>query len=133
MIDYYFDNVLNNLITSDAVDKEIIIKKFSEKFFSLLEKNSATKRWNTVCHLLVRKLVHENLLLRKKMVGEFMKTVRSISQQCIDDDTLKDGLHTVSSEPYFLDTSYKMPASREITVIDHKNRCLKTEVRSVIQ
>jgi len=32
MIDYYFDNVLNNLITSDAVDKEIIMKKFSEKF-----------------------------------------------------------------------------------------------------
>ena len=61
-----------------------------------------------------------------------MKTVRSISQQCIDDDTFEEGSHTVSSEPYFQDTAYKMPASREITVIDRKNRCLTTEVRSVI-
>jgi len=38
----------------------------------------------------------------------------------------------VSSEPYFLDTSYKMPASREITVIDQINKCLATELRSVI-
>jgi len=53
------------------------MKKFSEKFKSLLEKISATKRWNTVCHLLVRKLVHKSLSLRKKMIGEFMKTVRS--------------------------------------------------------
>ena len=27
MIDYYVDNVFNNLITSDAVDKEVIMKK----------------------------------------------------------------------------------------------------------
>jgi len=132
MIDYYFENVLNNLITSDAVDKEIITKSFSEKFQSFFEKISATKRWNTVCRLLAKKLVHENLSLRKKMVGEFMKSVRSISQQWIDDDTFEEGLHTVSSEPYFLDTSYKMTASREITVIDRKNRCLTTEARSVI-
>jgi len=61
-----------------------------------------------------------------------MKTVRSIGQQCIDDDTFEEGSHTVSSEPYFQDTAYKMPASREITVIDRKNRCLATELRSVI-
>jgi len=67
------------------------------------------------------------------MVKEFMKTVRSIGQLCIDDNSFQEGLHTVYSEPYFVDISYKMPASREITVIDRKNRCLTTEVTSVIE
>jgi len=47
------------------------------------------------------------------MVKEFMKTVRSIGQQCINDDSFQEGLHTVSSEPYFFDTSYKVLALRE--------------------
>jgi len=66
------------------------------------------------------------------MVGEFLNTVRSIGQQCIDDDTFEEGSHTVPSEPYFQDTAYKMPASKEFIVIDRKNRCLATESRSVI-
>jgi len=89
---------------------------------------SVTKRWNTVCHLLARKLVHESLSLRKNMMGELMKTMRSIGQQCTDDDTFEEGSHTVSSDSYFQD---KMPALREI-IIDRKNRCLSIELRSVI-
>ena len=53
-IDYYVDNVFNNLITGDAIDKETIMKKFSGKFKNLLEKNSPTKRWSLVCHILAR-------------------------------------------------------------------------------
>jgi len=67
MINYYVENMFNNLITRDAVDKEIIMKKFSE---NLLEKISVTKRWNTICRLLAKKLVHESLSVRKKMVDE---------------------------------------------------------------
>jgi len=98
MIDYYVDNVLNNLITSDAVDKEIIMKKFSENFKNLLEKIPITKRWNTISHILARKLVHESLSLRKKMDGEFMKTVRSIGSH----------LNTLNNSHYTMHTTFEV-------------------------
>ena len=47
-------------------------------------------------------------------------------------DTFEDGSHSVSSEPYFRDTSYKNPAMKEVLVIDRKKKILKTEQRSVI-
>ena len=46
-------------------------------------------------------------------------------------DAFEDGSHSVSSEPYFHDTSYKDPAMKEVLVID-KTKILKTEQQSVI-
>ena len=46
-------------------------------------------------------------------------------------DAFEDGSHSVSSEPYSHDTSYKDPAMKEVLVID-KTKILKTEQRSVI-
>ena len=57
-------------------------------------------------------MVHDNLALRKKCVGEFLKTIRTISQQSFGVDAFEDGSHSVSSEPYFHDTSYKDPAMK---------------------
>ena len=81
---------------------------------------------------LLLKLVNGNLALRKKSVGELLKTIRSINQQSISDDTFEEGSHTISSEPYFHDTAYKDPALEEVIIIDHKNRSLATEVKSFI-
>ena len=47
-------------------------------------------------------------------------------------DAFEDGSHSVSSEPYFHDTSYKDPAMTEVLVIDCKKKILKTEQQSVI-
>ena len=47
-------------------------------------------------------------------------------------DAFEDGSHSVSSEPYFRDTSYKNPAMKEVLVIDQTKKILKTEQRSVI-
>ena len=58
----------------------------------------------------------------KKSVGEFLKTIRTISQQSFSVDTFKDGLHSISSEPYFRDTSYKYPAMKEVLVIDQTRK-----------
>ena len=64
-------------------------------------------------------------------VGELLKAVRSISQQTFSEEAFEEGSHTLSSEPYFRDTSYKSPALKEVTVIDHENKCLATELRSI--
>lgn len=75
LINDYVDNDFNELIKTDAADKEKIMENFSEKFKYLLQKMSTTKRWNTACRLLAKKLVHENVSVRKKMVGELMNSV----------------------------------------------------------
>ena len=77
-------------------------------------------------------MVRDNLALRKKSVGEFLRTIRTISQQSFSEDTFEDGSHSISSEPYFHDTSYKDPAMKEVLVIDRTRKILKTEQRSVI-
>ena len=61
-----------------------------------------------------------------------MKTIRTISQQLIDDDTFDEGSHTVSSEPYFHDTGYKDPALEEVIIIDRKHGSVATKVKSWI-
>ena len=55
--------------------------------------------------------------MRKISVGEFLKTIRTTSQ-CMN--AFEDGSHSVSSESYFCDTSYKDPAMTEVLVIDHQ-------------
>ena len=72
-----------------------------------------------------------NVALRRKLVGELLKTVQSISQQTFSKETFEEGSHTLSSEPYFRDTSYKSPALKEVRVIDCKNKCLVTELQSI--
>ena len=61
-----------------------------------------------------------------------MKTIRTINQQSLSDDTFEEGSHTVSSEPYFHDTAYKDPTLEEVTITDHRSRNLATEVKSFI-
>jgi len=39
---------------------------------------------------------------------------------------LLQGLHTISSEPYFYDTGYKSSALKHVTVVDHDKRRLIT-------
>ena len=90
------------------------------------------EKWKAACRIVGKKIVHDNLALRKKSVGEFLRTIRTISQQSFSVDTFEDGLHSVSSEPYFRDTSYKDPAIKEVLVIDRTRKILKTEQRSVI-
>ena len=63
--------------------------------------------------LLLRKLCEITSLF----VGELLRTVRLIGQQTFSEEAFEEGLHTVSSEPYFRDTSYKCPALKEVTVV----------------
>ena len=79
-----------------------------------------------------QKLVRDNLALRRKSVGEFLNAIRMIAQQSFGVDTFEEGLHSVSSKPYFRETSYKDPAMKEVLVIDRTRRILKTEQRTVI-
>ena len=64
------------------------------------------------------------------MVGEFLKIIRVVGKQSIDDDTFEEGSHTISSEPYVHDTAYNNAALEMITIIDHKNRRLATKMKS---
>ena len=70
--------------------------------------------------------------MKRKSVGELLNTIRNIGQQSINDDSNEEGLHTVSIEPYYYDTSYKSPALREETIVNHKTRLLRTKARSHI-
>lgn len=78
-----------------------------------------TKRWKTTCRIVAKRIVHDKLALRKKLVGGLLKTIRGINQQSLNDDVYKEGSHTVSSEPYFRDTPYEVLALKEVTIMDH--------------
>ena len=100
---------------------------FSEKFENLAKEMLVANRWRSASRIVAKKVVRDNLALRRKLVGELLKTVRLIGQQTFGEEAFEEGLHTVSSEPYFCDTSYKCPALKEVTVIDRENKCLVTE------
>ena len=102
---------------------------FSEKFENLAKEMPMSNRWRSACRIVAKKVVRDNLALRRKLVGELLRTVRLIGQQTFSEEAFEEGLHTVSSEPYFRDTSYKCPALKEVTVVDRENKCLVTESR----
>ena len=49
-----------------------------------------------------KKVVQDILALRRKLVGELLKTVRCIGQQTFSEEVFEEGSHTISSEPYFV-------------------------------
>ena len=129
-VEKYVEKVFDEIFNKE-IDKENILEKFSEKFESIMDEMPVANRWKSACRIVAKKVVRDHLALRRKLVGELLKTVRSISQQTFSEEAFEEGLHTLSSEPYFRDTSYKSPALKEVTVIDRENKCLVTELRSI--
>ena len=123
-VDKIFDEIFNG-----EIDKDNIVEMFSEKFENLAKEMPMSNRWRSACRIVAKKVVRDNLALRRKLVGELLRTVRLIGQQTFSEEAFEEGLHTVSSEPYFRDTSYKCPALKEVTVVDRENKCLVTESR----
>ena len=123
----YVEKVFDEIYNKD-IDKDKIIAKFLEKFENIAEDTPISTRWKPACCIFQRKLFG-SLELRRKLVGELLKVVRSISQHTFSEETFEEGTHTVSSEPYFRETSYKSPVLKEVTVIEWKNKCLVTESR----
>ena len=66
---------------------------------------------SATCKLVAKRLVHENLSVRKKAVGELLKAIRNIREQPLDDSMFEQGLHSKSSEPFYAEaTSSLKPA-----------------------
>ena len=68
-------------------------------------------QWPTDGHIVAKKVMRDNLALRRKLVGELLITVRLIGQQKFSEEAFEEGLHTVSSEPYFHDTGLELYTS----------------------
>ena len=66
-------------------------------------------RWKSACRIVAKKVMRDNLALRRKF-SEVLVSKHS---------------------PYFCKTSYRSPALKEVTVIDHKKKCLVNELQSV--
>ena len=131
MIESYIENIVNKLL-KDEVDKNEIMDKFMLNFEQISKDTGNDEKWKAACRIVSKKLVRNNLALRRKSVGEFLNAIRMIAQQSFGVDTFEEGSHSVSSEPYFRETSYKDPAMKEVLVIDRTRRILKTEQRTVI-
>ena len=129
-VEKYIDKVFDEIFNKE-IDKENISEKFTEKFENLVNEMPIANRWRSACRIVAKKVVRDNLALRRKLVGELLKIVRSISQQTFSEEAFEEGSHTLSSEPYFRETSYKSPALKQVTLIDRKNKCLITELRSI--
>ena len=126
-VEKYIDKVFDEIFNKE-IDKENISEKFTEKFENLVNEMPIANRWRSACRIVAKKVVRDNLALRRKLVGELLKIVRSISQQTFSEEAFEEGSHTLSSEPYFRETSYKSPALKQVTLIDRKNKCLITEL-----
>ena len=121
----YIDNIVQQLLHHD-LDRDMIIDTFIEKFKDLVKDIPPTEIFTTACQLIGKRLVYDNLALRKQLVGEFFHTIRAIQQLLLDDSTFECGFHTKSIEPYFIEMAYKVSAASPLTVIDRDNRCLVT-------
>ena len=73
MIQEFVDRTFSEM-TSNENYRDKIIEKLTEKFDKLSEVYSTTERWNTACGIIAKKIVYNNLALRKKLVGELLKT-----------------------------------------------------------
>ena len=121
-VEKYVDKVLDEIFTKE-IDKDEIIAKFSEKFENVAKDMHISARWKPACRIVAKKIVRNSLALRRKLVGELLKVVRSVGQHTFSEEMFEEGSHTVSSEPYFWETSYKSPVLKEVTVIDWKKKC----------
>ena len=63
-------------------------------------------RWISACRIVAKKVMRDNLALRRKLAGELLKTIRNIERQTFSEEAFEEGSHTISSEPYFHETSY---------------------------
>ena len=114
----YIDNVVQQLNDCD-VDKDTIVKKFCEKFQHPNNEMSESDLISAACKLVAKRLVHENLSVRKTAVGKLVKAIRNIREQPLDDSMFEQGLHSKSSELFHAETTYKVLAAFEETVVDH--------------
>ena len=111
-VEKYVEKVFDEIFNKE-IDKEKISEKFSGKFKNIADEMPIANRWKSACCIVAKKVVQDRLVLRRKLVGELLKTVRSISQQTFSEEAFEEGLHTLSSEPYFRDISYKSPALKK--------------------
>ena len=88
-----------------------IMDKFMLNFEQISKDMGNDEKWKAACRIVSKKLVRDNLALRRKSVGEFLNAIRMIAQQSFGVDTFEEGSHSVSSEPYFRETSYKDPCN----------------------
>ena len=105
----YIDNVVQQMQLMDyGVNKDTIVKKFCKKFKLLNNEMSETHILDTAYKLVGKRLVHEDLSIRKKVVGKLLKAIRKIREQPVDDSIFEQGSHNESSEPFFAETAYKV-------------------------
>ena len=69
-----------------GVNKDTIVEKFCKKFKLLNNEMSETHILDTAYKLVGKRLVHENLSIRKKAVGKLLKAIR---EQPVDDSILE--------------------------------------------
>ena len=74
MIECYIEKIVNALL-KDEIDKKEIMEKFILKFENISKDMSNDEKWKAACRIVGKKMVRDNLALRKKSVGEFLHTI----------------------------------------------------------
>ena len=115
----YVDNVTEALLLQKDKCNDIILK-FSEIYGIKADSLLTAVKERTACRLLSKKMIHDALLIRKKHVGILLKSLQRINAiQLASEYDFLEGVHTVSSEPFFYDTGYKTTAPKQVTIVDH--------------
>ena len=73
-VEKYVDKVFDEIFNKE-INKEEISEKFSEKFENLIDEMPVANRWRSACRIVAKKIVRDNLALRRKLVGELLKIV----------------------------------------------------------
>ena len=104
-IECYIEKIVNALL-KDEIDKKEIMEKFILKFENISKDMDNDEKWKAACRIVGKKMVRDNLALRKKSVGEFLHAIRIISQQSFSEDTFRLMLllHTYCTLVAYLDS-----------------------------
>ena len=70
MVEEYVEKACDEIFKKQ-IDKEKVIEKVLQKFKYDSEDTCTVKRWKAACHIVAKKLVNGNLVLRKNQLESY--------------------------------------------------------------
>ena len=120
----YIKGVASKFLSNPEVKLRLTMQ-FYKQYKAYAVTLNRRQKAKVACKIAAKKFVYTILSVRKFNAGLLIKHVRSVnSQSILSREDFGNACHTVSSEPFFYDTSYRHLADSSILKIDKKHKKL---------
>ena len=120
----YIKGVASKFLSNPEVKLRLTMQ-FYKQYKAYAVTLNRRQKAKVTCKIAAKKFVYTILSVRKFNAGLLIKHVRNVnSQSILSREDFGNACHTVSSEPFFYDTSYRHLADSSILKIDKKHKKL---------